>query len=191
MAIKASTSPGHWNYFLAIERDLEVLSRYVEFDQRNFRCFSVEIARILLAASAEVDIVCKRLCQAKHPNSEADGIGAYREVLTSTIPDIWQFQVLVPRFGLMLMPWNEWRSDKRPPLWWTAYNKTKHQRDSEYHQANLKNALNAVAGLFVVVLHLYKEKAESGELRPSPHLLTAGDDHARGFILGGAPVYRL
>jgi len=31
MAINTSNSLDHWNYFLALEKDLENLSRYVEF----------------------------------------------------------------------------------------------------------------------------------------------------------------
>jgi len=34
---------------LAIEREVDHLSRYVEFDERNFECFSIEIARVILA----------------------------------------------------------------------------------------------------------------------------------------------
>jgi hypothetical protein len=191
MGIQAAKIEGHWNYFLAIERDVEVLSRYVEFDKQNFKCFSIEIARILIAAGAEVDVVCRQMCRAKNPNSEADNIREYRDEITLAIPQIPDFQVLVPRFGLTLQPWNEWRSNARAPLWWTAYNMIKHHRDSEYHRASLKNALNAVAGLFVVVLYLYEEKARSGELLPSPQLLTVSDTYNGGFIIGGAPVYRI
>ena len=61
MGIKTAKIDPHWNYFLAIERDLEPLSRYVEFNPKNFDCYSIEIARLLLAAAAEVDIVCKQI----------------------------------------------------------------------------------------------------------------------------------
>ena len=71
MAIQTTKPEAHWNYFLAIERDLEILSRYVEFDEKNFKCFSIEIARIALAAGAEVDVVCKQMCLAANPNSKA------------------------------------------------------------------------------------------------------------------------
>jgi hypothetical protein len=60
MASQVTKIDPHWNYFLAIERDLETLARYVEFDPKNFTSFSIEIARLLLAAAAEVDIVCNR-----------------------------------------------------------------------------------------------------------------------------------
>jgi hypothetical protein len=71
-----------------------------------------------------------------------------------------------------------------PPKWWTAYNKIKHHRDAEYDQANLKNALNAVGGLFVMVLYLYKEKAILGEIGPSPKLLHVSAERFRGRSYG-------
>jgi len=191
MGIRTTKTEVHWNYFLAIERDIEVLSRYVEFDERNFRCFSIEIARIILSACAEVDVVCKQMCRANNSNSKAESINVYRTEIKSIVPGIPDFQVLMPRFGLTLQPWDEWRSRTGVPIWWTAYNKIKHHRDSHYHQASLRNALNAVAGLFVVVLYLYKDKARLGELLPAPQLLKVGVAHDGGFIVGGNAAYDL
>ena len=63
MGIRTQRIEQHWNYFLTIERDVDHLSRYVEFDERNFECFSIEIARVILASGAEVDVVCQQICQ--------------------------------------------------------------------------------------------------------------------------------
>jgi hypothetical protein len=51
MTIHTHKIEPHWNYLLAIERDLDV-----EFDERNFDCFSIQIARVLLASGAETDV---------------------------------------------------------------------------------------------------------------------------------------
>ncbi len=181
----------HWNYFLSIERDLETLSRYVELDPRNFACFSIEIAKIVLAAGAEIDVVCKQLCKQLNPQCKAARINAYEDEILIHHPNIPDFQVLLPRFGLTLQPWNEWRFKDRVPFWWTAYNKVKHHRHSHYHAANLENALNAAAGLFVIVLYLYKDKAKFGELLPSPELLSVDQAHKGGFFITGTPAYEL
>jgi hypothetical protein len=86
---------------------------------------------------------------------------------------------------LQLTPWDEWKKADGVPLWWTAYNKIKHHRHSEYPQANLKNALNSVAGLFIMVLHLYREKAQQGELLPSPRLFKADDAYIKMYTYAG------
>lgn len=180
MTIKTSRTSSHWNYFLAVERDLEELSRFIEFDDRNFACFSLEVARILLAAGAEVDVICKQICQAVDPQSKADNINAYRDLLVQHHPVIPKFTVEIPRYGLALHPWDEWNKVAGVPLWWTAYNKTKHQRNTHYEHANLKNALNAVAGLFVAALYLYPNEARAGELVPSANLLRPAAAHVAG-----------
>ncbi len=191
MAIQSTTTRPHWNYFIALERDVDVLSRYVEFDQRNFDCFSIEIARLLLAAGAEIDVVCKQLCQNIVPGSRADDINGYRNEIAGAIPNIPAFEVLVPRFGLSLHPWEEWRNANGVPFWWTAYNKIKHHRDSHFHRGSLKNALNAVAGLFVVTLYLYRNDAETGELSPGPQVFWPGAGHIRGRVMESRPLYNL
>ena len=180
----------HWNYLLAIEHDLNELSRYVEFDEKNFDCFSIEIARILLTSAAEVDVVCKQICKKIKSTLKAKDLGklkicGYRDTIKPAFPDVPQFEVFLPRFGLTLKPWDEWKKKNGVPFWWTANNKVKHQRDSEYQRANLKNALDAVAGLFVMVLYLYKHKAELGELVPSPQLLHVTAEHRGGMNVGG------
>jgi len=185
MVITSSKIESHWNYLLAIEGDLERLSRFIEFDRQNFECFSVEISRILLASGAEVDVVCKQICKKLNPRSSADRIHPYQNEILASYPTIPDFKVLLPRYGLTLTPWSNWSVSNNPPDWWAAYNKIKHHRDAEYHQANLQNALNAVGGLFVMVLYLYKEKAKLGELAPSPQLPHVGEEHYGGFSIGG------
>ncbi len=104
------------------------------------------------------------------------------------------FEVLALRYGLRLKPWINWRRPNNPPYWWTAYNKTKHERHTEYHRACLKNVLNAVSGLFVVCLYLYRDKAEQGQLIPSPIVIRPGGDRFMGVTHGGyefAIQYRL
>jgi hypothetical protein len=185
MGIHVQTIEPHWNYLLAIERNLDELSRYVEFDERNFECFSIEIARILLACGAEVDVVCKQICKTMNPNSRASKIDVYRKEIVQSYPGIVGFEVLLPQFGLTLRPWDEWKNPNGVPFWWTAYNKTKHHRHTEYHRASLKNMLNAIAGLFVMVLYLCRDKASSGELVPAPQLLHVGQEHFRGITHSG------
>jgi len=185
MVITSSKIESHWNYLLAIEGDLERLSRFIEFDQQNFECFSVEISRILLASGAEVDVVCKQICRKLNSGSSANSINNYRNEIWAAYPNIPDFEVLLPRYGLTLTPWSSWNVPNNPPKWWTAYNKIKHHRDAEYDKANLKNALNAVGGLFIMVLYLYKEKARLGELGPSPKLLHVSEKHFKGVTHGG------
>lgn len=113
MGIQGRKIEPHWNYLLAIERDVDRLSRFVEFAERNFSCFSIEIARIILAAGAEIDVVCKLLCKKINATSSADNILGYRDEIKAAFPDIPNITVALPRFGLELTPWDEWRKADR------------------------------------------------------------------------------
>lgn len=182
MVIQTSPTDAHWNYFLAIENELIQLARYIEFDAKNFTCFSIEIARILLSSAAEVDVVCKRICKGIDPSTSADNIIQYQSEVTKAYPDFANFEISVSLYGMVLKPWTNWNNQNTPPDWWTAYNKVKHHRDTEYHQANLQNALNSVAGLLVALLYLYKDKATKGDLWPLPVLLRADGKHIGGVV---------
>lgn len=184
MTIQTSIIEPHWNYLLALDSDLAHLSRYIEFDSKNFDCFSLEIARILLAAAAECDVVAKQLCEAVEPGCGADNVNSYREIIVRHLPQIPAFEVIISRYGLSLQPWNEWQQPAEVPIWWTANNKVKHERHTHFHQATLKNVLNAVGGLFVLLLYLYRDKAKQGELVPSPQIVRAGSQHIEGVDVG-------
>jgi hypothetical protein len=190
MAIVQGQVNQHWNYFLAFDADLSRLSRYIEFHTDNYNCFSLEIARVLLAAASEVDVVAKLLCRKVKPDSKAENINDYQQEILNAFPKFGQFEVLAERFGLSMHPWDEW-ANGRSPFWWRAYNEVKHQRDAHFQKANLKNMLNAVAGLFVACLYLYEEEAQATALHPTPEVLSAGRQHLRGVRAVGIDRYKL
>ncbi len=147
----------HWNYFLALEDDLAKVSRYIEFTESNYDTHSIELAHLLLAAASEVDVVLKTLCNEVSPEKSHTGIRTYRETIQSKQSYLISEYCTIPRYGLKLTPWVEWdRNSTSNPLWWRSYNRVKHHRDSDFKKANLKNALNAVAGLALANVYLQR-----------------------------------
>jgi hypothetical protein len=101
-------------------------------------------------------------------------------------------QVDMPRFGLTFHPWMNWAKPKNPPDWWQGNNKVKHQRHTHFDRASLKNVLNAVAGLLVLLLLLH---SKDGPLFPTlPRLFVPRTfaifegDHVRILIPDGSVV---
>jgi hypothetical protein len=152
--IRATESKLHWNYYLALERDMEQLSRYVELCEANLSVYSIELAHLLFAAASEVDVVTKALCELLDPGQPRNNIEDYRAIISARLPKFAQETVYVPRYGLSLQPWESW-SRTSNPLWWRGYNEVKHRRDEHFNKANLNNALNALAGLLVAVFYYY------------------------------------
>lgn len=146
----------HWNYFLAIEKDLENLSRYIEFDKSNLNTFSIELTHILFSASSEVDVVMKQICNLIDPNKKVGNINDYRSFISTHSKDLINEEVIIHRYGITCKPWEKWREGENPD-WWRSYNNVKHKRNNYYSEANLNNAINAVGALLINVLYYYKQ----------------------------------
>lgn len=160
MTITATQAKLHWNYFIALERDMELLSRYVEFCEPNFSAFSIELAHLLFGAASEVDVVAKLLCEQVSPAAPRGNINEYKAVLLPALPDLPETEVFVPRYGLAFKPWANWAGNQNPE-WWRSYNNVKHERDAHFNQATLKNSLNALGALLILTFHYYSRKLAS------------------------------
>ena len=182
MTISRGSALPHWRYYLALESDYLRLERFVDFSG-NDDTYSIEIARLLMSACAEVDVVLKQLCERWSPGCGASSIGAYFEVVAAHLPELIEFPVSSPRFELSFTPWIDWTKEDSPG-WWTANNKVKHHRHTEFAQATLKNCLNAGAALLSLNLFLYREEATSSQLIPTAQVFNA----AEGYIGWGTPT---
>lgn len=184
MGIEEKVTPIHWNYFLALEEDVAHLARFLELTTANFESYSIELGRMLFAAASEVDVVAKQYCQQINPEARAGNITSYKTAITNRHPLFNSIKVHMPRFGLTLEPWANW-AGKSQPLWWRAYNKVKHERHEHFAEANLKNTLNAVAALYVMLIFFYREEAESGRLGPNPRLFLMGEPFTMDSLFWG------
>jgi hypothetical protein len=192
MGIQEALTPQHWNYFLALEDDVIRLARYIEPTADNFDSYSLELMRILFGAASEIDVVAKLLCRKLSDQSKADNITKYKKEILTAYPQFTSATVEIPRFGLTLTPWVQWMTDPSP-LWWRANNNVKHHRDTHFAEASLKNTLNAVAGLFVLLLFYYRDEGRNGRLNPDPIIFRAGAPFHVDRLMWGdrTNVYRL
>lgn len=193
MPIQQSVTPVHWSYFLALEDDLYRLSRFVDFSTSNYQTYSIEIARLLLSSSAEVDSVLKQLVHRLDPTNLASNVLAYYLPVTGHAAKFLDFKVLIPRFGIELTPWIDWAPNKSPE-WWSAHNKVKHHRHSHFHDANLKNCLNSMAALLISVLHLYADEGKDGRLIGIPKLFSIPPEMGGGqrwWAMGHSQLFYL
>lgn len=194
--IHTAKSKIHWNYFIALEKDLETISRYIEFSEDNFKVYSIELASLLFAAASEVDVMAKLLCKRFQPTAGCDNINDYRQVLLAELPEIPTTEVFIGRYGLSFKPWENWnQTSNRNPIWWSDYNKVKHQRDAYFGRATLKNAVNSLGALLIFVYchYSYELATNAGErlhpketmrqLEPDSTLLRLPDSYYHGHLL--------
>lgn len=152
--ISAGASDLHWNYFLALDGDLERASRYVEFAPENYKTYSIEFAHLLFAASSEVDVVAKGLCEHLDSNAPRRNIKDYEILFNRLELGFHLSEIWVPRYNLTLHPWENWGRGESPD-WWASYNNVKHHRSTHFHEATLEHALNAMAGLLAMTFTYY------------------------------------
>ncbi len=186
--IAFETPKHHWNYFLSIEKDVENLSRYIEFSSGNLKTYSIELSHILLSTSSEVDVIMRQLCLLINPSQEAANINDYRSIIQTNLPGLIGEEVLIPRYGLSFKPWACWEKEDNP-IWWRSYNKVKHQRNDHFSKANLSNTLNALGALLIAVVYYYKLafsveakkeigfKETTGQLLPEAALFKINSDY--------------
>lgn len=185
----------HWNYFLAIEEDLQKVSRYIEFSSDNMKTYSTELSHILLSAASEVDSVMKQICKMIDPNSNAANINDYKYRLKRDLPSIVDEEFTIDRYGLSYKPWDAWHSNTNP-LWWGNYNEIKHERDKYFKEAHLENAINAVGALLITEVYYYqlafsKEvndqvnfKDTTSNLRPEASFISMREDFYYHRLIG-------
>jgi hypothetical protein len=158
--ITTSKSFIHWNYFLALESDLENVSRYIEFIDANFDTYSIELAHLLLASSSECDVVLKELCALLSPNERGrKDINFYRSVIKSNLPEFINEPIFINHYNISVKPWDNWNGDNNP-YWWTSYNHVKHKRSQCFKEASLRHTISSIGGLLIVCFYYYKKLFE-------------------------------
>src|SRR5215470_8771174 len=120
----------YWHHFLALESDFAATARFVEFSQANFKIFSTEYTKLLLAIGSEIDVLCKIICSRIDSSAPRDNIDHYRACMTAHT-QIASEEVFIRRYDLSFKPWSEWAAGKNP-TWWRSYNNVKHHRDMRF-----------------------------------------------------------
>jgi hypothetical protein len=144
-----------WNYFITIESDFAKTTRYVEITPHNYGTFSIEYAKILLASSSEIDVICKIFCRNIYPAQKCENINDYRNLIMKHYPRFCDNKIALDGYKIELLPWLDWKNNKNPP-WWKSYNNVKHERNKYYHEANLENTIGSLAGLMSLLLYYYR-----------------------------------
>lgn len=160
----------HWEYYLVLEKDFLQLERYVSFELGedylydgikyencgNSKTFSNEFIKQYQTICSEVDVILKSICLELGDQLANDMKYGYTPVVLQKWANIIDQKV---RFkDLELQPFSNWQKEPnyKSPDWWTPYNNVKHERLCNYHKANLKNVLNALAGLYILENYLIK-----------------------------------
>lgn len=139
-----------------LKKDLKNVFEYIEPTSENLNVFSHRTFELLLRACTEVESLCKQIFYAN--NNFADNIIRFSDLEQamklseyevksyafrySTFPPYKSFSISTPR-------------NERSPNWYKSYNKVKHDRNKNFSEASLKNVIEAVGGVYVLLIAMY------------------------------------
>ena len=159
----------HWSYYLVLEKDFLDSERYISFDLgdnytygsqpvvdvANSNVFSYEFIKQYQAICSEVDVILKSICR-ELGNTNANSMPEYTDEVLGKWNGLSSQKVRIKTFELK--PFENWKMSPNynSPDWWTPYNGVKHERITNFRSANLKNVMNALAGLYILEVYLVK-----------------------------------
>jgi hypothetical protein len=144
----------HWEHFKILYRDFEKSFEYIHPTESHFKVYSIRHYEYLLRASTEFESVCKGELFKAGLAKEGDwlNIKDYAKLETFYRRKLSSYEVGF-RFNEMFFvrPLGSWTTES-PLSWYQNYNTVKHHRLEQFSHASFENVLNAMAGLFVVLL---------------------------------------
>lgn len=159
----------HWSYYLVLEKDFLDTERYISFDLGdnylydshavsdlgNSNTFSNEFVKQYQAICSEVDVVLKSVCK-ELGDTTANSMPDYTDLVLNYWSDLSNQKVRMN--AIELQSFKNWQSNPTyiAPDWWSPYNHVKHARLENFRKANLKNVVNALAGLYILESYLVK-----------------------------------
>lgn len=155
-------SPEHYTRALSIiQNDLIKLFEFIEPSDTNFDTYSYRTHELFMRTCIEIEANFKAILKENifnpinkdgNPRSEEWwNIKDYKKI--NKTHHLSSYKVILPIWSgnnSVFTPFKEWESGNTLS-WYQAYNKSKHDRHSEFKQANLKNLLSAVSELVVIL----------------------------------------
>lgn len=146
--------------YISIENSLRDIFQYIEPDENNGSTFSFELYSLLLRACTEVELNCKQILIANGVSCKkylkmddykklevSSKLSAYKVIYHNWRKTTAKHVQYAPK---ELIPFANFARGEGPE-WYSAYNRVKHNRETNFEEANLNNCMNAVAGILVLL----------------------------------------
>lgn len=190
-------SPEHYVRAMhLIQSDLKLIFEYLEPSALCQSAYSYRTHALLMRTCIEIEANFKAIFEENIFTSQVNSrltIGHYRKIDAShhlssykVMLPIWEYEplILTPFAG-----WAPFRGQALPNgvspslQWYQAYNASKHDRQAEFRQANLKNLIDAVAALVILVSSQFHGEEFGAESRAMS--ISGYDYHAMEPATGG------
>lgn len=162
----------YWAIYQNLEEGLIELSNNIHIDDEQLNVYSMKIAEMLIRISVEVESIAKELYFKNGGDKPDDNNLFFDTDCLKYLNEKWdlskkKIQVVSGQFYF-----NKEENNVLTPLkkahnrggekWLKAYQAIKHNRRNSLKDANLKNLIHALAGLFLLNLYYKNESIELG-----------------------------
>ena len=145
------------NYQFAFELFLKDFTQVLEFIEpvnENSKTFSHRIYGLLLRVCTEFESLAKDLLieSGSKKSPQQMDVRDYKTLEPSLCLESVKVDFLLWQPNqLSLKPFEKWSTSKPALSWYSKYNTVKHNRATEFKQANLNTLIEAGAGLFAII----------------------------------------
>lgn len=177
---------GYWEYYLDLEEQLLATRRFVAFDEKNEKTFSMEYLKLYQAVCSEIDVVGKEMAFFANPNFQTkdtnikkwgyeiqqkfpslkDSLVIFNDLKTIQPFKDWEYEISISKQGRKNI---KIKNDKKTIQWWKHYNDVKHKRvglleeENNFYLANQKNLVEAFSALYLLETVYIKELDPNGK----------------------------
>lgn len=161
---KTPTAKRFLQSFEILKRDLQRLFEFIEPCVNNYSTFSQRTFELLLRACTEVESNCKQILRAN--GHAVDNINILRFADLNGPMKLSDYVVCCPAiefpdfspFGAFSNP----DRNQRSPLWYRAYNEAKHDRANSFSSADVKNVIESIGAVYVILSAQYGYHFDGG-----------------------------
>lgn len=146
-------APEHYvRAFLIILKDFINLLDYIEPADKNLPTYSFRIHELLLRVCIEIEANCVAiLSENGYEKSGNWTMNDYKKINKSHKLSSYAVKLPVWKGNQNIRkPFENWKVNKSL-LWWDGYNKSKHDRHTEFEKATFENLTEAICGLIVIL----------------------------------------
>ena len=139
--------------------ELSAIFKVVHPSKNNFKTYGNAIRNVIILACTEIDTIMKSIMK-------SNGVYRKNDVFKTTDYVRLMAPMQLRKYSLQIKymeeigtfaPFKNWKAGKSSQSipWYDAYNKVKHDRESNFYLATLSNAINSVIALAITLIARY------------------------------------
>lgn len=139
--------------------ELKSVLKVIEPAQDNLKTYGNTIRNIIILSCTEIDSMMKKILKNNDYLVKDDKYTTNHYYKLKKALRLDEYEIGFSEFENIgtFSPFSQWKPDcpTQSLFWYDAYNKIKHDREANFHHANVKNALNSLTAYAILLIAQY------------------------------------